>query len=563
MSGRRAPRARRRSRRCCARSCASSCGRSSRCPAMSLFSVTTYVLFHFAPAGQPGLAATWPAACCGSRCCSPRCSASTACSSPTPSRAASTASCSRPSTAARCCSRRRVALALYLVALEIVAVPAFGLLLLEPSLGPALPGPARRRSRSADLGVARDRNARRRARRAHARARPARPAARRCRCSCRCVLAAAARDDAAARARRARRDRRCAGWLIGLYDLVSGDRLRGLRLPPGGLGQTLYGHQRPAAGWRSRPPSRDRALTLLRSSSSGRPTTPTQGFLQKIFYVHVPLAIVTLCGFVPAGSWRSMHLRTRDPRWDMRSYVAIHISPDLRRRRADHRLDLGEGRVGSLVGLERADAGLVPDHDAALRDLPAAALRDRGPRAPGARRVGVRDHVPASSCRSTSRSCASRPPTCTRARSTTSAATCPGGCRSRSWLRWLSVALLCVTLWRYEMAAKHARAQLRALRRLLGGTRTTAPLRRSAAPTLTTPAERADAARLPLHTAGPYVAAAYIVFVRADPALRRDHGRQARAGSSASSGELEPTRRRPDAGGARMSGGARRRSEPA
>src|SRR6202161_110760 len=50
------------------------------------------------------------------------------------------------------------------------------------------------------------------------------------------------------------------------------------------------------------------------------------GFLQKIFYVHVPLAIVTLCGFVAGGVMAIQHLRTRDPRWDMRSYVAIHIS---------------------------------------------------------------------------------------------------------------------------------------------------------------------------------------------------------------------------------------------
>ena len=31
------------------------------------------------------------------------------------------------------------------------------------------------------------------------------------------------------------------------------------------------------------------------------PAEAEQGFLQKIFYVHVPLAIVALCGFVPAG----------------------------------------------------------------------------------------------------------------------------------------------------------------------------------------------------------------------------------------------------------------------
>src|SRR6185437_3562003 len=56
------------------------------------------------------------------------------------------------------------------------------------------------------------------------------------------------------------------------------------------------------------------------------PLEADQGFLQKIFYVHVPLAIVSLCGFVAGGLFAIQHLRTRDPRWDMRSYVAIHMS---------------------------------------------------------------------------------------------------------------------------------------------------------------------------------------------------------------------------------------------
>jgi heme exporter protein C len=56
------------------------------------------------------------------------------------------------------------------------------------------------------------------------------------------------------------------------------------------------------------------------------PLEAEQGFLQKIFYVHVPLAIVALCGFVIGGLMAIQHLRTRDPRWDMRSYVAIHMS---------------------------------------------------------------------------------------------------------------------------------------------------------------------------------------------------------------------------------------------
>jgi heme exporter protein C len=56
------------------------------------------------------------------------------------------------------------------------------------------------------------------------------------------------------------------------------------------------------------------------------PLDADQGFLQKIFYVHVPLAIVSLCGFVAGGLFAIAHLRTREQRWDLRSYVAIHMS---------------------------------------------------------------------------------------------------------------------------------------------------------------------------------------------------------------------------------------------
>src|SRR6201997_995147 len=56
------------------------------------------------------------------------------------------------------------------------------------------------------------------------------------------------------------------------------------------------------------------------------PIEADQGFLQKIFYLHVPLAIVALCGFVVGGIFAVLHLRRDDPRWDAYSYVSIHIS---------------------------------------------------------------------------------------------------------------------------------------------------------------------------------------------------------------------------------------------
>jgi heme exporter protein C len=56
------------------------------------------------------------------------------------------------------------------------------------------------------------------------------------------------------------------------------------------------------------------------------PLDADQGFVQKIFYVHVPMAIVALGGWVAGGIFAIRHLRSGDPSWDMRSYVAIHLS---------------------------------------------------------------------------------------------------------------------------------------------------------------------------------------------------------------------------------------------
>ena len=56
------------------------------------------------------------------------------------------------------------------------------------------------------------------------------------------------------------------------------------------------------------------------------PLDADQGFVQKIFYVHVPMAIVALCGFVAGGIMAIRHLRSGDRSWDMRSYVTIHMS---------------------------------------------------------------------------------------------------------------------------------------------------------------------------------------------------------------------------------------------
>ena len=56
------------------------------------------------------------------------------------------------------------------------------------------------------------------------------------------------------------------------------------------------------------------------------PLEADQGFSQKIFYIHVPMAICTLVGFVAGAIYAIQYLRTEDRKWDMRSYVTIHLS---------------------------------------------------------------------------------------------------------------------------------------------------------------------------------------------------------------------------------------------
>jgi heme exporter protein C len=82
-------------------------------------------------------------------------------------------------------------------------------------------------------------------------------------------------------------------------------------------------------GSRLRPLAIVTVLALLGAFSLAAwyaPMEADQGFSQKIIYVHVPLAIVTLCGFVFGAVMAIQHLRTRDPRYDLKSYIAIHMS---------------------------------------------------------------------------------------------------------------------------------------------------------------------------------------------------------------------------------------------
>jgi heme exporter protein C len=56
------------------------------------------------------------------------------------------------------------------------------------------------------------------------------------------------------------------------------------------------------------------------------PLDADQGFIQKIFYLHVPLAITALLGFMLAAVHAIRHLRSGDAAHDARAYVSIHLS---------------------------------------------------------------------------------------------------------------------------------------------------------------------------------------------------------------------------------------------
>jgi heme exporter protein C len=55
------------------------------------------------------------------------------------------------------------------------------------------------------------------------------------------------------------------------------------------------------------------------------PDDAEQGFSQKIFYFHVPIALTTYAAFAYGAYAAVRYLRTRDPAWDLRSYVGIHV----------------------------------------------------------------------------------------------------------------------------------------------------------------------------------------------------------------------------------------------
>ena len=235
------------------------------------------------------------------------------------------------------------------------------------------------------------------------------------------------------------------------------------------------------------------------------PMDADQGFMQKIFYVHVPLAIVALGGFVFGGIMAIQHLRTRDPRYDLRSYVAIHLS-----------LVLGAGVLitGSIWAKASWGHWWVWDEPTLVSFLVVFLLYatyqplrfsiedpERQARYASVFAITAGAFVPLNFLAVRLAQAYTHP----RVFATTDGGL-PAKMQLPFYLCLIGMALLFATLWKYEMASKHTSAQLRSLRRKLGGDDAVAPQGRTAAPTWD---ERVTDA-LPDNTG--YVAAAYLVF---------------------------------------------------
>ena len=195
------------------------------------------------------------------------------------------------------------------------------------------------------------------------------------------------------------------------------------------------------------------------------PNEADQGFLQKIFYIHVPLAIVSLCGFVAGGVMAALHLRTGDRRWDMRSYVAIHLS-----------LIFGVGTLitGSIWARGSwghwwvwSEPTLVSFLIVFLLYATYQPLRfaiedpERQARYASVFAITCGAFVPLNFLAVRLSTAYLHP----RVLGNTS--NLPPKMALTFYVSLLAIALLYTALWKFEMTAKHARAQVRTLRRLL------------------------------------------------------------------------------------------------
>ena len=207
-----------------------------------------------------------------------------------------------------------------------------------------------------------------------------------------------------------------------------------------------------------------------------------QGFMQKIFYVHVPLAIVALCGFIPGGVMAIQHLRTGDRRYDLRA-----TSPSTCRCPRGRR-----AVTGSIWAKASWGQWWVWDEPTLVSFLIVFLLYacyqplrfsiedpEKQARYASVFAVTAGAFVPLNFIAVRLAEAVIHPRVF---------ATADGGLPAKMQLAFLvcfaGMALLYVTLWRYEMAAKQASWALRSLRRRLGGDDAVAPRGRSAAPSL-------------------------------------------------------------------------------
>ncbi|HWE13832.1 MAG TPA: cytochrome c biogenesis protein CcsA [Solirubrobacteraceae bacterium] len=211
------------------------------------------------------------------------------------------------------------------------------------------------------------------------------------------------------------------------------------------------------------------------------PLDTSQGFVQKIFYVHVPLAIISLCGFVFGGLLAIGYLRTGDRRWDMRSYVAIHMA-------------LIFGVAGLITGSIWAKASwghwwvwneptLVSFLIVLLLFATYQPLRfsiedpERQARYASVFSIVGAAFVPLNYLAVQLATAYVHPRVLTLG-----GAHLPPSMGLTFVVSLIGFTLLYVTLWKYEMTAKNTRSQVRRLRRALLGEDVARPVGRSAAP---------------------------------------------------------------------------------
>ncbi|MDX6701472.1 MAG: heme exporter protein [Baekduia sp.] len=211
------------------------------------------------------------------------------------------------------------------------------------------------------------------------------------------------------------------------------------------------------------------------------PMDADQGFVQKIFYLHVPMAIVALCGFVFGGICAVMHLRSGESKWDLRSYVAIHVSVIL---------GVGVLLTGAIWAKASWGHWWVWDEPTLVSFLIIFLLyatytplrfsiedREKQSRYASVFAITAGAFVPLNFMAVRAATALVHP------RTFDSAGNLPGAMRTAFLVCLLGMTLLYVLLWQYEMAHKNTVAQLRSLKRKLAG-EDGLRSRRSAAPEL-------------------------------------------------------------------------------